>query len=157
MGLDAFSDELGRPIIEGTYQQEFVASLVFEAALALEDYDGTPNPRAVDARMHAYEAVKDYDCNKAQRALWYVGWAGGADYIRGILESSEPPGKPCMPQGLDIPPGEVQCPHKRIAWCGAGDTQIRVTDESPPPEEVWPLCFGSVRTKNGWMRFVYQR
>ena len=92
--LDAFADELGRLLIESLQpQHRFVATLALWEA-SKRDYDGIPYRRAMDVLIHAYESLKGHDYEKAQVVLAYVGMAGGADYLRGILSQA------CRPRSL---------------------------------------------------------
>ena len=155
--LDAFADELARSVIEGTNEQSYSARGVLTLA-SMDFGDGTPYAGAVDVLIRVYELLQGRDHRKVKSALFDVFDAGGVDFVKNVFGSSDPPKEACKPCGgttmVDCKDVANQCPYES-AWCDAGKLLAMNTDEGPAPEDVLPVCFGSIEEDGVWLHVVY--
>ncbi len=140
--LDAFADELGRLMREGTQAQVSGARTVLMSA-TVTDSDGTAYAKAADVFIRLYESYDDRLSMDASTALLGVFQAGGASYVRKLFESSEKP-KACQICGgltqVDCNKVDNPCPNTGT-WCQAGGI-LAIYGEKGAALKSWSdLCF----------------
>ena len=149
-GLHAFADQLLQLLRSGNEAYRHRAALVLSMAAdtITEPGDpGIPYAGAVDVFIRWYESFDDRTDPMAVRALTYVAWEGGMDYVRRVFEASDQP-PPCyQPHGRRVGPGETPpepppqeqwCPNVAV-WCTAGLLLLE-EDGGPDPNLYGQLC-----------------
>ena len=146
--LDAFANELGRLLRDGTKNQSRNAFRALRnAASELRD-DGTRYAGAVDIFIRIYESYEVRTHTRAEKALRGVLYAGGVDYVRQVFEASEkPPACQRRSNQPGFPEPENPCPNV-TTWCSAGRTLMTI-EEGPHPDVFFPLCELAKRGKDG--------
>ena len=142
--LDAFADELGRLMREGTPSQASKARMALLVASELDGSDGTAYRKASNVFIRLYESYDDRLSMEASSALLGVFQAGGAEYVRDLFENSEQP-KTCQYcgglTGVDCDKVNNPCPNTGT-WCQAGGILAKFDGTGPPSLELWSdLCY----------------
>lgn len=158
--LDAFADELGRIIVEGTRRQALLASSILYRSVRNDGKQDNPYFRSRDVLRRAYDGVRNKSYRKSRSVLRALVLAGDEDYVHDVFAASKKPEQSCSNTAQAKNP---DCPLNENEWCVAGDVLIgfalrfpeALTKPAPDPDEVLPHCFGSVKQDGEWFHIVY--
>ncbi len=139
--LDAFAEELGRIVRDGTKFQSHLAS--WALVMASDDYGrGTPYAKSTEILINIYESLEDRTIHpRASGILLDVWHSGGKEYVRNLFNAST---KPPECQDCDgtakISCKNVENPCPNVGtWCQAAGV-LSLYDEGPSVDEWARLC-----------------
>lgn len=124
-------------------------TVAWEALRALER-----DERELEVLLNVYQALDGTQAIQASSVLRHIASAlGGADYLKNLFASLEPPKEPCKPRpqlGLDNgppgPPEEELCPYK-TEWCEVGKVLI---GRGVHHSLIYPTCDNTIEyTEDG--------
>ena len=143
--LDAFAEELGRIVRDGTKFQSHLAS--WALVMASDDYGrGTPYAKSTEILINIYESLEDRIIHpRASGILLDVWHSGGKDYVRNLFNASQKPpecqncgGRTNLLTSLSCESVENPCPNVGM-WCQAAGV-LSLKGEGPSVDEWARLC-----------------
>ena len=153
--LDAFADELGRLLRDGTEYQSYNAFWALRAAGSELRDDGIRYAGAMDLSIRIYESYEVRTHRIGRRALFGIFLTGGVDYVRHVFETSEkPPACQRRPTRPGFSEPENPCPNVST-WCVAGRLLMIFLSEGPHPDEYYPLCERAIKIDGEWWNVAH--
>ncbi len=138
--LDAFAEELGRIVRDGTSFQSYQAAGALIAA-SKDHGEGTPYAKSAEIFIGVYESFEDRMDTRASGVLLGVWQSGGKDYVRGLFNASKKPPECQNCGGATSRSCESvgnPCPNVGT-WCQAASV-LSLYDEGPSVDEWARLC-----------------
>ena len=138
--LDAFAEELGRIVRDGTSFQSYQAADALIAA-SRDHGEGMPYAKSAEIFIGVYESFEDRMDSRTRGVLFGIWQSGGKDYVRDLFNASTKPPECQNCDGtakISCENVENPCPNAGT-WCQAG-VVLMSADEGPSVDEWAKLC-----------------